>query len=97
MTYKIGTRVRHVTSPATGVVVEIDPFDEFGMTVGVRMDNPGISWTDADILEPHAAGEVCFDYPHRWIPIVDRHEPAEQEFTESLDKLLSEVSDGQTV
>jgi hypothetical protein len=91
MTYKIGTRVRHVTMPGTGVVAEIDPFDEFGMTVGVRMDNAGIAWIDTGALEPHSAGEVCFDYPHRWIPIVDLHEPAEQELTESLDKLLSEV------
>ena len=92
MTYKIGTRVRHVTSPATGVVVEIDPYDEFGMTVGVQMDNPGLSWTDGDTLEPHRAGEICFDFPHRWIPILDAHEPCESDFKESLDKLLSEVS-----
>lgn len=91
MTYKIGTRVKHATMLGAGVVVEIDPEDKYGMTVGVRMDGPGLSWTDTDKLEPHAAGEVCFDYPHRWIPIVEGHEPAEQDFVESLDHLLSRL------
>lgn len=92
MTYKIGTRVRHSVSGVTGKVAELDESDPLGMTVGVAIEGAGYGYDSHGHRIAFPSGWICFDYPHRWIPIVDRHEPAEQEFTESLDKLLGEVS-----
>jgi hypothetical protein len=94
MTYKIGTRVRfvHVHDP-------LDPeADDWG-TIG---EEGVVTGEGRYFLDDWEAGYDCIasfpSYPQycawNWQlePILDRHEPCESDFKESLDKLLSEVS-----
>lgn len=97
MTYKIGTRVKHSVTGVTGRVTEIDEQDPNRMTMGVAVDVAGIGYDGRGRQKSWPAGEVVFDYPRRWIPILDAHEPCESDFKESLDKLLSEVRDREAV
>lgn len=94
MTYKIGTRVRKVRGIAdigmTGLVIDTDPDCALGYTILVRGDRPMTvkAWGSEESWE----GPEAWGHPDHWVPILDRHEPCESEFKESLDKLLSEVS-----
>ena len=91
MTYKIGTRVKHSVCGVTGRVAEIDEEDPNRMTVGVAVDVSGVGYDGRGRQKSWPAGDVVFDYPRRWIPVLDAHEPCESEFKESLDHLLSRL------
>lgn len=101
MTYKIGTRVRKVRDSlnlgATGVVCNGPGVTggklEFPGDMYVRHDQPWHSYSG----HRFPAGTVSVSTGSDWEPILNSHEPCESEFKESLDKLLSEVRDGQTV
>lgn len=85
----IGCRVRHSIRGVTGRVAAFDEKDPLRMTVGVSVDVPGSGHDGHGRPKTWESGEVVFDYPSRWIPILDQYEPADADFTASLDRILS--------
>lgn len=60
-----------------------------GYTLMVRQDRP---WKNVmDITMP--ADAICLTIPDLWEPILDKHEPCESEFRESLDQLLASTEE----
>jgi hypothetical protein len=95
MTYKIGTRVKKVRGEnvgRTGVVCAGPATHGFtlsssvvGSDMYVRFDS---AWTNI-YGDQFPAGSVGVARSWLYEPILDRHEPCEAEFKESLDALLT--------
>lgn len=92
MTYKIGTRVKVVWAKDTslvgleGVITQIlGPWpcrDSGDVRLGYGLSTSPIRWN----------GECWLGFAEDQLtPIVDSHEPAEKDFVESLDHLLSRL------
>lgn len=92
-THFVGQRVRAIRTGATGVVAEFDHKDPFEMTVGVRMDFGGEGFDDSGKLGRYLAGDIMFDRPSMWEPILPSgHTAGHEGVCEELDKLLAGVA-----
>lgn len=98
MTYKIGTRVKkvrgHRNLGVTGIVCQ-GPTSNGQTFAHSKRGSDMYVKLDCDAVTPGGrildAGCVGMGKSENWEPILDRHEPCESEFKESLDHLLSRL------
>lgn len=88
--FRVGMRVRIVAcnggSNAEGLV---------GKEARVNSTNKKNMWGEAGMIGVTVLGESFWVFwPHQLEPIIDKHEPCDTEFKQSLDRLLEQVGEG---
>ena len=86
----IGQRVKKVSGKdnvgVTVTIIKLDPDCILGFTLLILSDSP-MHVTRA-LTGYRSLSSEGWGRPENWEPIIDRHQPCESEFKESLNKLL---------